>query len=70
MVEHYAAGEGQGEEAPKVTFCTKATCLPPSFVLHIPRCHMPLEEFCHRQDGLCGTWSTCSIAAMLCILFW
>lgn len=27
MVEHYAAGEGQGEEAPKVTICTWAACL-------------------------------------------
>ena len=49
MVEHYAAGEGQGEEAPKVTICRMAACFLAASVVCIinaSRQHVTLPD-CH-----------------------
>lgn len=40
MVEHYAAGEGQGEEAPKVTCARGLLTLHILLTVHITNCQL------------------------------
>lgn len=68
MVEHYAAGEGQGEEAPKVTICIQAACLLPfsdDISLNVSRQNVFISRMFVMVHAPPALWP-----ALLCSMFW
>ena len=61
MVEHYAAGEGQGEEAPKVTSSTRAAGFLSASVLR--KIHAS-RQYVTLADCSCCACATCSSTAL------